>query len=553
MSDVLRDNIILTGFSGTGKSSVGTAVAQALGWDFIDTDLEIEQRTGESIPNVFSQQGEKGFRKLEKTVLHQTLTGTRRVIAVGGGALIDPISKDLALRRGFVIALEATPETIYRRLRSQSQVGDHEERPLLLGPDPMQKIRMLKNNRQSSYADAHWLIQTELLTEHQVISEIIRASRITVSGNANKVDSATDLVAIVSHANGAYPIKVGWGLLDRLGELMHDMGISKPVYIISDSNVFPIYGRQAQRSLQRAEIEAHCFVIPAGEQSKCFEMANAIYHWLVGRKAERSHTIVAVGGGVVGDLAGYVAATYLRGMPFVQVPTSMAAMVDASIGGKVAVNLTQGKNLVGSFYQPLMVLSDPAVMNSLGKRELAEGWAEVIKHGFILDRDLVSALEANATDLMELEPGLSTDIIKRSIKIKAQVVSEDERETFGKRILLNYGHTIGHALEASTDYGVYLHGEGVAIGMMGAALIGKYMGITPPEVVTRQKQILSKFNLPISCSGIDHDRIKAAMASDKKMDGESIQWVLLKNIGQAVVRPDVPEELVQKVLLEIAG
>lgn len=551
MSDVLRDNIILTGFSGTGKSSVGRAVAQALGWDFIDTDLEIEQRTGESIPNIFSQQGEKGFRKLEKTVLHQTLTGTRRVIAVGGGALVDPISKDLALRRGFVIALEATPETIYSRLRSQSQVGDHEERPLLLGPDPMQKIRILKNNRQSSYADAHWLIQTELLTEHQVISEIIRASRITVSGNAGKVDAATDLVAMVSHANGAYPIKVGWGLLDKLGELMHDMGISKPVYIISDSNVFHIYGRQAQRSLQRAEIEAHCFVIPAGEQSKCFEMANAIYHWLVGRKAERSHTIVAVGGGVVGDLAGYVAATYLRGMPFVQVPTSMAAMVDASIGGKVAVNLTQGKNLVGSFYQPLMVLCDPSVMNSLGKRELAEGWAEVIKHGFILDRDLVSALEANAADLMELEPGLSTDIVKRSIKIKAQVVSEDERETFGKRILLNYGHTIGHALEASTDYGVYLHGEAVAIGMMGAAQLGARMGLTEIGLVDRQADILRTFNLPIKAEGTDLTRLFKAMALDKKSEGGSIRWVLLEGVGRALVRSDVSIDDVEHVVRKL--
>ena len=191
------------------------------------------------------------------------------------------------------------------------------------------------------------------------------------------------------------------------------------------------YGRRAQRALQRRGIAAHCFIIPPGEPSKTNNLAQAIYQWLVGLRAERGHAIIAVGGGVVGDLAGYVAATFLRGVPFVQVPTSMAAMVDASIGGKVAVNLPQGKNLVGAFYQPKAVLADVQALSTLGKRELSEGWAEAIKHGFILDASLVDVFEEHAEALMNVEPEIATEVIRRSMAIKADVVSQDERETLG--------------------------------------------------------------------------------------------------------------------------
>ncbi len=271
------------------------------------------------------------------------------------------------------------------------------------------------------------------------------------------------LAATVHHSGGAYPVVAGWGILDDLGDRMVEIGVKGPAYIITDSNVMNPYGRQVQRALQKRDIGAHCFIMPAGESSKSFQVAQAAYDWLAGLRAERGHAIIAVGGGVAGDLAGFVAATYLRGMPFLQIPTSMAAMVDASIGGKVAVNLPQAKNLVGAFYQPQAVFADVQTLSTLGKRELAEGWAEAIKHGFILDASLVDAFEEHAEALMAVEPEISTEIIRRSMAIKADVVSQDERETLGIRILLNYGHTIGHALEASTEYGRFLHGEGVSI------------------------------------------------------------------------------------------
>ena len=541
-------NIILTGFSGTGKSRVGVEVAQVLGWRFVDTDAEIALQAGKEIADIFSREGEETFRRLEKEALKRACSGTGRVVSTGGGILMDPENRRLALGSGLVVGLEASPETIHQRLVAQGNSRDPEGRPLLAGPDPLKSIRELKKLRQPHYASVHWLVQTDNLTESQVASEVIRAWQML--GGKVTASSAVDpeLAAVVTHSSGSYPIRIGWGLLDHLGDRLRDIGIGGPLYIISDDNVFPRYGRQAQRSLQRAEIEAHSFIIPAGEESKSFTMAQAIYDWLVHRRAERRHTIVAVGGGVVGDLAGYVAATYLRGMPFVQVPTSMAAMVDASIGGKVAVNLPQAKNLVGAFHQPQMVLADPQALTSLGKRELAEGWAEAIKHGFILDADLVSVFEEHAPELMALEPEISTDVIRRSMAIKARIVSEDERETLGRRILLNYGHTIGHALEASTDYGRYLHGEGVAIGMMGAAELSHRLGMIDSGLVERQGRVLEMFGLPLTASGIDLEQIFGVMALDKKSVGGSIRWVLLEGIGKGVSRGDVPIDQVREVV-----
>ena len=256
----------------------------------------------------------------------------------------------------------------------------------------------------------------------------------------------TDLAAEVNHSGGSYPVVAGWGTIGTMGDRLTDLGLTNTAYIITDANVMNLYGRNVQRALQKRGIPAHCFIIPAGETSKSFELAQGIYNWLAGLKAERGHTIISVGGGVAGDLGGFVAATYLRGMPFVQVPTSMAAMVDASIGGKVAVNLPQAKNLVGAFYQPMGVFADVQALSTLGKRELAEGWAEAIKHGFILDASLVDVFEEHAEALMEVEPEISTEVIRRSMAIKANVVSQDERETLGIRIMLNYGHTIGLSL-----------------------------------------------------------------------------------------------------------
>ena len=358
-----------------------------------------------------------------------------------------------------------------------------------------------------------------------------------------------DHAATVRHAGGSYPVIAGWGLIDRLGEQLAALNLgAATAYIITDDNVMRPYGRRAQWSLQRAGIAAHCFVIPAGETSKSFAQAQEIYEWLVSLRAERGQPIIALGGGVAGDLGGFVASTFLRGVPFIQAPTSMAAMVDASIGGKVAVNLPQAKNMVGAFYQPRAVIADVQSLSTLGPRELSEGWAEAIKHGLILDPDLVDTFEEHAAALLALEPEISAEVIRRSMAIKADIVSQDERETLDIRILLNYGHTIGHALEASTEYGRFMHGEGVAVGMMGAARIARELGMIGDDLLARQRALLRRFRLPVTAAGVDRPAIRRAMSLDKKTVAGQNRWVLLEEVGRATVRRDVPPELVDDTL-----
>ena len=552
----MTSNILLTGFSGTGKSRVGQAVARVLGWRSVDTDDRIARDAGKPIAAIFQEDGEPAFRGRERGLLQEVANGQRQVVATGGGAFVDPDNAGLMLQSGIVVCLEARPETILQRLQSEAGEDSLAVRPLLDGPDPLERIRALKAERQAAYARAHWTVHTDGLSIEQVVQEVVRGWRV-VSGQGTDDAVAAysedpDLAATVEASSGSYPVLVGWELLPRLGQLLSAGGISGPVYLITDDRVFDSHGRVAQVALHQGGIAADTLILPAGEQSKSLDMAQHLYEWLSQRRAQRGHTLVAMGGGVVGDLTGFVAATYNRGMGFVQVPTSLAAMVDASVGGKTAVNLPSGKNLVGAFHQPRLVVADVAALRTLPKRETMEGWAEAIKHGLILDSALFDDFERHADALLALEPETTTDIIRRSVAIKARVVSEDERETAGYRTLLNYGHTIGHALEAATEYGRLLHGEAVAVGMMGAARIGERLGLTPPEAVGRQEALLRRFDLPLRCPEVDLERVSSAMALDKKAVGKAIRWVLLESVGRAVVRSDVPDTLVQDVLRDLA-
>ena len=544
----LKKNIILTGFSGTGKTAVGTIVAQILDWKFVDTDNYISRLTGKTIQKIFSEDGENNFRELERRALLKICSGENQVIATGGGAFIDPSNQELLLTKGLVVTLEARPETILIRLNAQEQRNDEERRPLLGTGDKLNRIRELKAKRQIYYDASDSVIHTDLLTAEQTAAGVINAWK-SCAIKTNKSDGFGDsIAAIVEHEAGAYPVKVEWGLLERLGESLINFGVEGPVYIISDNQVFHLYGRKIQRVLHDAGIEAHSFIFTAGEQSKTLATAESIYKWLIERRAERNHAILAVGGGVAGDLGGFVAATFLRGIPFIQVPTSMAAMVDASIGGKVAVNVPEGKNMIGSFYQPKMVLADPETLSTLDNRGLSEGWAEAIKHGFIRDQNLVEIFEDNVDALGSLDPDISTSVIRRSIQIKADVVSNDEKEKLGIRILLNYGHTVGHALEVASSYGKYLHGEGVSIGMMAAAEISCKMGMISKDVVGRQEHILRQFNLPTVARQVNLSTLARAMQLDKKNEKGSVRWVLLREVGHAVSTRDVPKAVVNEVL-----
>jgi shikimate kinase / 3-dehydroquinate synthase len=568
------NNLIITGFSGTGKSLVAMEVALRLNWNFLDTDDEIVKQTGKPIAEIFRQDGEGKFRELERETIRKACQQRQAVIAIGGGAIVDPQNYELLAKTGLIVCLEAKPETIYERLfREAARSPETEVRPLLAVDNPLERIRQLKASRQPHYAKADWTIHTDGLSVSEVAEEVIRASRMLRRAHphphlnplpsrerklGSQLKANDDVACVVKAATQSYPIFVGYGLLDKLGEKMKQAALSGTATIISDENVFSLYGSKVEGILKDAGFAVNSFVVPPGEETKSMDYAIKIYDFLVKHRVERDDIIIALGGGMVGDLAGFVAATFLRGVPWVQVPTSLVAMVDASIGGKVGVNHPEGKNLIGAFYQPNLVLADCQTLTTLPQRELTSGWAEVIKHGLILDKEFFEFLEANVNRLTKLESELLTRAIARSAAIKAQVVSQDEKEREGRRTLLNYGHTIAHGLEAATQYKRFLHGEAVAIGMMGAAKLSQRLGLLPSAAVERQQALLQKFGLPTSLRA-KRSNLKSSLAGitkamelDKKVRGKAIRWVLLQDIGKAIIRSDVPRQDVLAVLQELA-
>jgi 3-dehydroquinate synthase len=356
----------------------------------------------------------------------------------------------------------------------------------------------------------------------------------------------------ITARSGAYDVHCRWGAIDDLGALMRDAGLRGSAFVVSDDAVAEHYADRASASLRAGGFEPLVFTFPAGEGSKSLATVSRVYDWLLESHAERSSPVVALGGGVVGDMAGFAAATYLRGVPFVQAPTSLLAMVDASIGGKTGVDHPRGKNLIGAFYAPALVVQDTSTLASLPPRSLREGFAEVIKHGLIMDPPMLDVLERESTRLLAVDPELMTEVVARNAALKAQVVTEDEREG-GRRMILNYGHTIGHAIEAACGYRGILHGEAVSAGMMAAAEIGRRIGLTPAAVGERQRALFSLYGLPLRQPGLEVDAVLAATLHDKKVAAKRVRWVLLEDFGRPVIRDDVPDDVVREVLSGIVG
>ena len=359
------------------------------------------------------------------------------------------------------------------------------------------------------------------------------------------------LATTVQTSQGSYPVIVGSGAVADIGDYMRQIGIAGRAFLIADYCMFPVLVRQLHEALESGGYETHALIIELGESRKTLETASRIYEWLADQRAERIDTLVAMGGGVTSDIVGYAAATWLRGVPVVHVPTTLASMVDASIGGKTGVNLPAGKNLVGAFKQPKLVLDDIDLLQTLGARELASGWAEAIKHALILDADLLDRFESSSSEIRDFTTVTAEDVIRRSVRIKAEIVSADEFETGDQRVLLNYGHTIGHAIEAITEYGQFLHGEAVSVGMMVAAHISQQLGMIDTELVDRQRDVLKRYDLPVSAAGLSADSLIAATKLDKKSRSGKIRWVLLEGPGRATTRADVAEEVVRSALAQV--
>ena len=356
----------------------------------------------------------------------------------------------------------------------------------------------------------------------------------------------------VALGNRSYGIVIGSGLADDITSFVRAAGYSAHGMIVTDTNIAPLYAAQTAELLARAGIRAEVVSVPAGESAKSLTQANELFTRAIEMGLDRKSPIIALGGGVVGDLAGFVAATYMRGVPFIQLPTSLLAQVDSSVGGKVAVNHPLGKNLIGAFHQPDAVFMDLDVLKTLPAREIATGLGEIIKYGIICDADFFAWLEEHRADVLALEPAAAMHMIARSCAIKADVVRQDEREG-GLRRILNFGHTIAHAVEKETGYARYRHGEAVAIGMVGAADISVAMGLLSAADRRRIERLIRTMGLPYTVKGVTPDAMYEDLFHDKKTVGGRIHWVLAEGIGKVSVHSDVPEDVVRETLLGLSS
>jgi 3-dehydroquinate synthase len=348
----------------------------------------------------------------------------------------------------------------------------------------------------------------------------------------------------------SYSVEIEAGGLDRLGDRLGSLNFGQKVLLVSNPEIFELYGERAIAALKSAGFAVAPHILKSGEQYKTLESIQGIYDAALAFRAERSSAMVALGGGVVGDMTGFAAATWLRGIHFVQVPTSLLAMVDASIGGKTGVNHPQGKNLIGAFYQPSYVCIDPQVLSTLPEREFRAGMAEVIKYGVIWDADLFAQLEAaDRLDRMEsMSAVLLQEILTRSCQAKADVVGQDEKES-GLRAILNYGHTIGHAVESLTGYTQVIHGEAVAIGMVAASRLAMALELWDTQCDRRQLALIQKAGLPTEIPGhLAIDKIVESLQLDKKVKAGKVRFILPTKIGETVISDRVTGDLIRQVL-----
>ncbi len=543
-------NIVITGFMGTGKSSVAREVAHALGRPFVDMDERIEARAGMGIPDIFRQQGEAAFRALERVVCAELAAMGGLVVATGGGALVDEENLRVMMASGHVICLGCDPDELFHRVAlsipqdapgHESAVGERgrdarapetdapQGRPMLWADDPEGRLRELLEKRRPAYAKVPYHIDTTYRSVDQVVEEVLNL----VAGNPTHWQ--------VSTPTGSYPVQLVPGGVAHLGALLRAHGIAGNPVMVSDENVWALHGDALEAGLRASGYAPHAIVLPAGEAFKNLDTVRTLYDRFVDVGLDRGSAVVAVGGGVITDMAGFAAATFMRGVPLVPVPTTFLGMIDASVGGKVAVDHPAGKNLVGAFVQPLLVLLDPDLLLTLPDIERRAGLAEVIKAGIIADPELFAALEAGADSPRADDWRWQ---VERALQVKIDVVKEDPYEQ-GRRMVLNLGHTFAHAFEVLSDYSLN-HGLAVSIGMAAAAHLAEIRGMCRPETVTRIVATLEAHRLPTRYDAAAPADVYAAMGSDKKRRGGRLRLILPRDIGDVVIDADVrPDEVLQ--------
>jgi len=536
-------NLVITGFMGTGKSAVGRAVAARLQREFVDTDQLIETRTGRSIPDVFAQEGEAHFRDLEAQVCRELSASRAMVIATGGWTLGSPDNRSAMEVGGLIVCLLADAPTLIQR------VGSTQGRPMLKDVAWQSRLRTLLGSRQRAYLSIPLQVNTACLSVDEV------ADRVLALWERCAQTETPHALPVITDGDG-YAVLVGEGLLDRIGPLVNGLGRWTTIAQVTDDVVAPLYADRLAASLEQVGRQdkaphprlAHC-VMPAGEVHKTLDTLAHLYTQFLATGLDRSGLVLALGGGVVGDVAGFAAATFMRGLPVVQVPTTLLAMVDASVGGKTGVDLPAGKNLVGAFKQPALVVIDPTTLSTLPEADLRAGMAEVVKAGVIGSPQLFERLEQGNSADTNVHSLDMTWIIRQAVAVKIEAVESDPYER-GRRAVLNLGHTFGHAFEVLSDYRLR-HGEAVAMGMVVAARLAVALGHCPPDVARRIGSLLGQMGLSDALPDHDPATIWEAMMTDKKKRGSRLCFVLPLSIGQVGLFDDVPREAVIAVLTEI--
>ncbi|WP_442920607.1 bifunctional shikimate kinase/3-dehydroquinate synthase AroKB [Massilia sp. S19_KUP03_FR1] len=524
---------------GSGKTTIGRQLAKRLGKRFVDSDHEIEARTGASIPLIFDIEGEASFRRREAEVIRDLSSQRDIVLATGGGAVLDAGTRARLAERGTVIYLRAHVNSILQR------TAHDKNRPLLRTPDPRRTLELLTAQREPLYREvAHLIIDTGRPNVQSMVQTILEQlaalARKSAHASMHSLHATTPqptspFTLNVDLGERSYPIAIGPGLLDHADLVVRYVN-GRQVAIVTNGTVAPLYLEKVAAPLRAAGRDVLEIILPDGEQYKTWESLMKIFDAMLAHKCDRKTTVVALGGGVIGDLAGFAAASYMRGVPFVQIPTTLLAQVDSSVGGKTGLNHPLGKNMIGAFYQPRAVLADTSTLATLPARELAAGLAEVIKHGAILDLAFFEWLEANMGALVARDPAALAHAIARSCEIKADVVRRDEREG-GLRAVLNFGHTFGHAIEAGLGYGAWLHGEAVGCGMVMAADLSHRLGQIDSLQAARVKALVAAAGLPVSAPDLGTARWLELMEVDKKNEGGAIRFILLKPLGSPSIGP----------------
>lgn len=508
-------HLILTGFMGVGKTTVGRHLASRCQRPFVDLDDIISQRTGQSIPALFADKGEAGFREIEREVLQTVLAEVEpTVIATGGGTAVTVQNRQLMNAAGRVVCLDATFDAIWQRLAATDPAG----RPVLAATATEHAMQQLWAERFAAFS----LIPTHVDTSHAPVEAVAQSVLEVMNGPERRTFP-------IRTPKGSYDViitRYGWALLTaRLQELRS----SGRVVVISHPRLRRMYERFIEHAITEAGMKPVWCVIPEGEESKSFEVLQRLYSRFAQLQIDRTTPVVSFGGGVVGDVSGFVAATYLRGMPWIGMPTTLVAQLDSAIGGKVGINLDEGKNLVGSVYQPHCVICELSLLETLPDYRLREGLVEALKCGLLADRRLYQ-LAGDQHDW-----GAMFDIVTRAVRVKHRYIRYDVQDSKGRRIFLNLGHTVGHALERLGEYRTWSHGEAVGIGLVAAAGLSRRWGYCSERTEELILQAVERLQRPTRLPVMTPSRWMKLLGTDKKRVGRLIHFVALRRIGQPLV------------------